>query len=155
MYTIGDCNDYSSYIMKYASGINKKFISLIVADKKNKCLLFTNGDSDDVIGFIVYRITKTCNETRFYILLLTVHPKYQAVGYGSLMLNDLFENYRDILQDYKSNNIRIVIHSTNDNVRFYFNNGFRKSRENYLYRIIYLYEKYKDTDIIMTYLLSG
>lgn len=151
-----ECHQYASLIRQYATGINDGFLTLILSDPKNQCLLYTNGTPDHSIGFIVYRITKTMVETRIYILLLAVHAEYQSCGYGSLMLKDLFEEYYDILNlDRVTSStvkpkIRFVIHSTRDSVRFYYNNGFRRSRTNFLYRIIYKYESYCQNDIIMT-----
>ena len=144
------CADHYSTIQHFATDINVNFLSLILNDPKNQCLMYTNGCSDAAIGTMVYRTTKTKTETRFYMLLLAVNPDYQSVGYGSLMLKDLFQQYRTIMNDSTSATVRVVIHPTYDNVRFYYNNGFRRSRENYLYRIIYKYEKYRETDTIMT-----
>lgn len=144
------CCDHCRTIQHFATDINVNFLSLILHDPKNKCLMYTNGSSEAAIGMMVYRTTKTNTETRFYILLLAVNPEYQSVGYGSLMLKDLFHQYRTIMNDFTSATVRVVIHSTDDSVRFYYNNGFRRSRENYLYRIIYKYEKYRETDTIMT-----
>lgn len=167
MFVNVQCQQYDPIIRLYATGIDQDFITSILTDPKNQCLLYTNdverattsaSTPDHSIGFIVYRITKTAVETRVYILLLAVHCEYQSCGYGSLMLKDLFEQSPDILNLKQHKKlvtsqtcVRFVIHSTRNNVRFYYNNGFRRTRTNCLYRTIYKYEAYCQNDVIMTF----
>lgn len=144
------CRHYATIIKHFATGITEGFLTVILDDPKNKCLLYTNSSVEEPVGFVVYRITKTRNETRFYMLLLAVHPEQQSVGYGSMIISDLAHQYRTIMNDTRSKTIRVVIHSTRDNARFYYHNGFRRTRTNYIYRTIYKYEQYDQTDFVMT-----
>ena len=148
------CLEYEDYIRYFATDITDGFLSAILTDPKNQCFLYTNGSLEEPIGFVVYRTTKTRHETRFYMLLLAVNPEQQSVGYGSMMISDLAHQYRTVMNDTKSKTIRMVIHSTRDNIRFYHHNGFRRTRTNHIYRTIYKYEHYDQTDFVMTLMID-
>ena len=146
-FTVSNCLEI---IQSISPTINSIFIDNIYHDPMNITIGFSI-DTDEqnynqnLIGYIVYRktILNQGLEVRYYILLLTIVPSMQRLGYGSLILQE-FINLVE-----RRNFTKIIVHSTDDNYRFYHSNGFRRTRTNYRYRTLYRYEKYDATDYVM------
>jgi len=84
-----------------------------------------------IIGYSIFRYEKNINKKDIcHLLKIGVHPEFQKMGIGSVLLKDMFLNMRK----NKSKIVYLEVREGNKNaIKFYEKKGFFKSKiiENY------------------------
>ena len=118
------------FVKKFSNNIDYKYLKDICYDKNNKILVYSIDETinnNSIVGVIIYRkILNTSIKNRYYISLLAIRKNARKLGYGSLILNEF-------INKYKNNKItEIVLLSLKSSVNFYIKFGFIKGTSRYL-----------------------
>lgn len=127
------------------------YMNKIIKCKRNKFYIFSfhgenqDFDRDTCVGCIVLReIYNGEKMKRYAIPLLSIHKDIRGLGYGKLLLDQLFRT----IKERNNKKIEIVLHSLPKSVKFYLNYGFLSiERNKFLERV----EEIREGDVLLKY----
>lgn len=122
-----------NFLKKFSDGINIDYLKEMCSDKNNKIYLYsinkvlTNDYKNEIIGITVIRkILHTSTKIRIYIPLIAIHKDMRSYGYGSLILDEIYNKFNKI------KTLEIVLLSLKNTFNFYNKLGFVKSNVKFI-----------------------
>lgn len=135
-------------INNFASNINNNYIRNIVMTKDSEIIFYTTGGKfklDNIVGIIIYIKTNI----NIYLMLFAIHKKYKKYGYGTIMMNEFIESFKNTKLK------KIITHPIYNIDKFYECVGFKFIDKPFLYKKLFKYEEYEKNIKLMCYLFNS